>query len=227
MNGTNPDVDDFIAHSSTWQAELRVARSIVLGCGLVEEFKWRQPCYTFRGKNVVILSGFKDHFGLGFFKGSLLDDPDEHLVVPGPNSRSSRLLRFSAANEISEAKPMIVSFIKAAVEVERAGREVASTPITDYDVPEELRTKMVNDPAFKEAFDTLTPGRQKGYLLYFSQAKQTATRSARIERFTPRILAGYGKTTVFVACQSGNRTATAPIKTHDYPGPSANLPASG
>ena len=192
MSQTNPKVDHYLQHVDAWRAELQKLRAILLGCALVEEFKWRQPCYTFQKSNVAILSGFKEYCALGFFKGALLTDPHNLLVAPGANSQSSRLLKFTSVQEVADVEEVIRAYVAEAVAVEKAGLKVALKPKSDYPIPAELQHKFDDDPAFEAAFAALTPGRQKGYLLHFAGAKQSKSRAARIERYAPRIFDGKG-----------------------------------
>ena len=175
----------------TWQDELRLLREIVLECGLVEELKWQQPCYTLEGKNILIVSAFKEYAALNFFKGSLLKDPHNLLVQPG-NSTAGRQIRFTDVDEIRELRSVLKEYILDAMEVERSGKTVPSKKVSDLEVPAELEHVMDTDDAFRVAFEALTPGRQKAYILHFAGAKQAATREARIERYRDRILDGKG-----------------------------------
>jgi len=192
MSSTNLKVDEHLNKAKRWQAELKQLRAIVLECQLTEEWKWRQPCYTFQGSNILIVSGFKEYCSLNFFKGSLLKDPHDLLVAPGENSQASRLIKFISVQEIAEMEESLKAYIHNAIEVEKSGLKVKLKPTSEYAVPEELTNKFHEDPAFKAAFEALTPGRQKGYLLHFSGAKQSKSRVARIERFTERIFDGKG-----------------------------------
>jgi uncharacterized protein YdeI (YjbR/CyaY-like superfamily) len=192
MGGTNPKVDEFISKSPKWQEELERLRSIVLASGLTEELKWRQPCYSFQGSNIAILGGFKEYCALSFFKGALLKDPQSVLDAPGENTQSARLIRFTSVEEVAAMEPIVKAYIEEAIEVETAGLKVDFKETSEYSMPEELRTKFGENPAFKAAFEALTPGRQRGYLLHFSQPKQSKTREARIEKNIQRILDGKG-----------------------------------
>jgi uncharacterized protein YdeI (YjbR/CyaY-like superfamily) len=187
-----PTVDDFFAKAKKWQDEMNVLRTIVRASGLTEELKWYQPCYTYEGNNVVIISGFKDYCLLGFFKGALLKDPKGLLTRPGQHTQSGRQLRFTTTAEINKLKPLIKAYLQEAIEVEKAGSKVAYKKTDAYAVPEELQRKMKAVPAFQKAFHALTPGRQRGYLLYFAAAKQSKTREDRIEKHMPRIFEGKG-----------------------------------
>jgi uncharacterized protein YdeI (YjbR/CyaY-like superfamily) len=185
-------LDRYFRHTRAWRAEKQRLREILLDFPLSEELKWRQPCYTFQGANVVILGGFKHTCDLGFFKGALLDNPQGLLVPPGPHSQASRQLRFRSVEEIEEKEPMIRATLENAIEVERVGMRVDFNQKHDLVLVEELLAKMESDPQFRAAFGALTPGRQRGYNLFFGAAKQSKTRAARIEKHAARILEGKG-----------------------------------
>ena len=202
----NPQVDAYLADGcgrcdlyatadckvNNWRKELTFLRQILLECGLTEDLKWKQPCYTFKNKNVVLLTAFKNYAALGFFKGALLSDTGKVLIRPGENSRAVRQLRFTDAQDIMARETLIKKYVFEAVEVEKAGRQIKMGKASELDVPEELQQKFEKMPALKTAFTSLTPGRQRGYLLYFAQAKKSKTRESRIEKYIPRILAGKG-----------------------------------
>ena len=175
----------------TWPEELRLLRKIVLDCGLNEELKWSVPCYTYRKSNVLILSAFKEFSALSFFKGALLRDTHGLLKAPGKNSQASRRIHFTSPAEITEMEAIVKTYIQEAVELEKAGRKVVFKQNPEP-VPEELVRVLDNNPEFRQAFDTLTPGRQRGYILYFSAPKQSVTRTRRIEKFMPKIMEGKG-----------------------------------
>lgn len=181
----------FFTRLKAWQEELAALRTILLDSGLREEFKWRSPVYTADGGNVAIIWGFKDHAALGFFKGVLLKDPAGILVAPGANSRSSRVVKFRGVGEIAVKDAVLRDYIREAMEIEKAGQKV-DLPKHDLPHPEELIGKLDADPAYREAFEALTPGRRRGYLLHFSEPKKPETRLARIEKAAPRIFAGKG-----------------------------------
>ena len=189
---TTPRLDRYFLHTRTWRAEKQRLRAILLDFPLTEELKWRQPCYMFQGANVVILGGFKHTCDLGFFKGALLDNPHGLLIPPGPHSQASRQLRFRNVGEIEEKEPIIRATIENAIEVERAGLKVDFRQKNELVLVEELLAKMEADPEFRAAFEALTPGRQRGYNLFFGAAKQSKTRAARIEKHAARILEGKG-----------------------------------
>lgn len=206
MNRMNPKIDTYLAVGCgrcplgntpeckvhNWTDELPLLREIVLDCGLIEELKWSVPCYTFEGNNVVIVSAFKDYCSISFFKGVLLKDTNKILSKQGENSQSGRLLKFTNVQQIIELRSVIKQYIHEAIEVEKSGLKVDFKDVSEYAIPEELENKFVENESFRNAFFTLTPGRQKGYLLHFSQPKQSATRSARIEKFMPQIFKGKG-----------------------------------
>ena len=185
-------LDRYFQHTKDWRAEKQRLREILLDFPLTEELKWRQPCYTFQGANVVILGGFRQTCDLGFFKGSLLDNPHGLLIPPGPHSQASRQLRFTSVQEIEEKEPIIRATLQNAIEVERAGLKVDFREKSELVFADELLAKMGASPDFKAAFEALTPGRQRGYNLFFSAAKQSKTRAARIEKHAARILEGKG-----------------------------------
>ncbi|HRK81002.1 MAG TPA: YdeI/OmpD-associated family protein [Saprospiraceae bacterium] len=174
----------------TWQQELTELRRIVLECGLDEECKWGVPCYTFQGKNIIMVSALKDGAIISFFKGSLLQDEPGLLSFAGENSQVAKIARFTRAEEILKVEELLKTYIFEAVEVEKAGLKVQKS--TAPELPKELLRKFGEMPAFREAFEALTPGRQRGYLLHFSQPKQSATRTTRIEKCLPKIFAGKG-----------------------------------
>jgi len=192
MNKLNPKVDEYLNKARKWQAELEQLRTLLLGCGLTEDFKWRNPCYTSENKNIVIIGELKDCCTLNFFKGALLKDPGGILSKPGENSRAARVIRFTSVQEIDELDSVLKSYIAEAVEVEKAGLKVDLEQDRELEIPEEFQQKLDDSPDLQEAFEALTPGRQRAYLLYFSGAKQSRTRASRVEQHTERILAGKG-----------------------------------
>ncbi|MDH5546948.1 MAG: YdeI/OmpD-associated family protein [Gammaproteobacteria bacterium] len=201
----NPNVDKFLAEGcgrcslwktpeckvNTWQAELVVLRNILLDSGLNEEVKWSQPCYTLDKKNIILLSAFKDYCALNFFKGSLLKDTHKLLVKPGENSQAARQLRFTNKKDITKSKAIIKDYIQQAISIEKAGKRVEFKKEAEP-IPTELKQTFKQHPDFKHAFESLTPGRQRGYILYFSAAKQSQTRTNRIEKLIPKIMQGKG-----------------------------------
>ena len=192
MNRMNPKVDGFLRKAKKWQEELKALRRIILDCQLDEEVKWRHPCYTFQGKNIVLINGFKEYCALLFMKGVLLKDANSILVAPGQNTQSGRLVRFTDVREIVEMEPTLKAYIHEAIEAEKSGLKVRLKKTAEFKIPEEFKKKLDEIPALKTAFDALTPGRQRGYLLYFSGAKQSKTRESRVEKCVQQILKGKG-----------------------------------
>ncbi len=188
----NPKVDGFLRRAKKWQDELKELRRIILDCQLTEEVKWRVPCYTFQKKNVVLINGFKEYCALMFVKGVLLKDAQGILVRPGENTQAGRLIRFTSVREIAEMEPILKAYLHEAMEVEKSGLQVRRKKTTDFKIPGEFRKKLDEMPALKTAFDALTPGRQRAYLLYFSTAKQSKTRESRVERYMRQIVKGKG-----------------------------------
>lgn len=188
----NADVEKFIDGSKNWKEEMLLLQNLLHQCDLKEQLKWKHPCYTVDGKNVVILSPFKDYVSLSFFKGSLMKDPEKVLVAPGENSQSTRQYKFQSLTEIEQAAPVILKYLDEAIQIERSGKKVELKAVDKYDIPEELLEKFNEDVAYKKAFNALTPGRQKGYLLHFSQAKQSSTRKSRILDSENRVMKGKG-----------------------------------
>jgi uncharacterized protein YdeI (YjbR/CyaY-like superfamily) len=175
-----------------WQEELGLLREIMLKSDLLEEIKWSVPCYTFDGKNIAIVAAFKEYCSLSFFKGAGLIDPDGILEKAGENSQASRLIRFTSANQIKKRRSSIVALVQAAIELERFGYKAPSVHPSQMDWPDELLDAFERDSRLREAFEALTPGRQRGYLLFFAAAKQSKTRIDRIEKYRERILSGLG-----------------------------------
>ncbi|MBL7776807.1 MAG: YdeI/OmpD-associated family protein [Chitinophagales bacterium] len=175
-----------------WEKELRVLRNAVLETGLVEELKWGVACYTHQKKNILILSAFKNYCSVSFFKGALLQDEHGILTKQGENSEAGRLIKFTNLKEVEKLLPLLKPYIYEAIEVEKSGAKVVSKKIEDYPQPDELKAIFKTNPALKKAFQALTPGRQRGYLLHFSQAKQSSTRTSRIEKCIPKIMKGLG-----------------------------------
>lgn len=186
------NVSEFISKQEKWSHELQLLREIVLSCGLEETFKWRAPCYTFKGKNVVILGAFKDFCCLSFFKGVLLKDTEGILKQQGENTQSGRIVPFTDTAEIHRLKPVLKAYVFEAVEFEKSGQKVEFNTPDELELPDELEVAFQQDAEFQNAFQGLTPGRQKGYLLFFSGAKQSATRTSRIEKYRWRIFDGKG-----------------------------------
>ncbi len=186
----NPEVDAYVARSEKWPLEMAALRPTLLGCGLTEAIKWGKPCYGHEGKNIVIIQEMNDFLALMFFKGSLLTDPEQVLKEQGPNSRSARRIEFTSVEDVARLADTVEAYVAEAIEVERAGLEVGPAP--ELVLVEELRNRLDQDPALEAAFESLTPGRQREYNLYFSDAKQAATRQARIEKYADKILDGRG-----------------------------------
>jgi uncharacterized protein YdeI (YjbR/CyaY-like superfamily) len=186
------EVDLFLSRAERWSKEMAKLRAIALDCELTEELKWGKPCYTFQGSNVVIIQGFKEYCALLFCKGALLKDAKSILIQQTPNVQAARQLRFTNVRAIVEIAPIIKAYIWEAIAAEKAGIEVPYKKTSEFQMPEELKDKLAEIPALKTAFASLTPGRQRGYLLYFCAAKQAKTRESRVEKCIPRILRGKG-----------------------------------
>ena len=188
----NPVVTKVHGQEKRWAAEYTALRQLCLASGLNEELKWGQACYDLKGGKVVLIHGFKDYCALLFMKGALLKDPNGILVQQTKNVQAARQIRFSSLADINRQKGAIKAYISEAIDVEKSGAKVALKGVAQFDVPEEFLKRMDDDPELAEAFHALTPGRQKGYLLYFAGAKQSTTRAARVEKHAPRILRGLG-----------------------------------
>lgn len=188
----NPKVDFYFNKADTWQKELEQLRTIVLDCGLTEELKWGVPCYAFNKSNIVLIHTFKTYCALLFMKGALLNDTYNILVQQTEHVQAARQVRFTNLAEIVEKASILKAYIHEAIEVEKAGLKVNFKKTDEFDVPEEFENKLAEFPALKAAFKSLTPGRQRGYLLHFSSAKQAKTRISRIEKYIPTILSGKG-----------------------------------
>lgn len=186
----NPKVDDFLSKAKKWQEEYEKLRNIILDCELTEDFKWMHPCYTFEKKNIVLIHGFKEYCALLFHKGALLKDPHGILIQQTENVQAARQIRFTNVQEIVEMETILKDYIFEAIEVEKAGLEVKKN--TEFIIPEEFQIKLDEIPSLKTAFDALTPGRQRAYILYFSAPKQSKTRESRVEKCMPQILGGKG-----------------------------------
>jgi uncharacterized protein YdeI (YjbR/CyaY-like superfamily) len=188
----SPKVDSFLARQKHWRAELEKLRQIILSTGLDEDLKWGQPCYSLDGKNVVLMHGFKDYCAVLFHKGSLLKDPRHVLIQQTKNVQAARQIRFTSLAEVKKLAPVVKAYVKQAIENEKKGLRVPLKKTEELEMPDELRRRLADDQALKDAFGSLTPGRQRGYILYFGGAKQAATREARIEKYAPKILEGMG-----------------------------------
>ena len=192
MNRMNSKVDFYFNKAKKWQEEFEKLRMIILDCGLTEELKWGVPCYTFEKRNIVLIHGFKEYCALLFFKGALLNDPKDILIQQTKNVQAARQIRFTSVREIVKMKPILKAYIHEAIEVEKAGLKVNLKNTTEFIIPEEFQDKLDEIPSLKTAFDALTPGRQKAYVLYFSAPKQSKTREARVGKCMQQILNGKG-----------------------------------
>jgi uncharacterized protein YdeI (YjbR/CyaY-like superfamily) len=190
MSSTDAKVDAFVARAKAWQGEIQKLRSILLDCGLDEDLKWGKPCFMFEGTNVAIIQPFKEHCSLMFFKGALLEDPHGLLRSQGENTQSAMRLEFTSEAQIK--KSILAPYVKQAIGVEKAGLSVDFKAKRELELPEELNQILKKDRKLAKAFESLTPGRQRGYVLHFSGAKRSETRTARIEKCIPKILAGQG-----------------------------------
>jgi uncharacterized protein YdeI (YjbR/CyaY-like superfamily) len=188
----NPNVDWYFTKNKRWGEEIENLRSIILSCDLAEELKWGVPCYQFNEKNVVLIHVFKDYCALLFHKGVLLKDPKKILIQQTENVQAARQLRFSNIKEIDALKTTIKAYVKEAIAIEKAGTKVPMKKTTEFNMPAEFKKALAQDAALKKAFNALTPGRQRGYLLYFSSAKQAKTREDRIEKYYDAIMKGKG-----------------------------------
>jgi uncharacterized protein YdeI (YjbR/CyaY-like superfamily) len=191
-SGMNPDVDWYFSKAKKWREESEKLRTIVLDCGLTEELKWGKPCYTFQESNIVLIHGFKEYCALLFFKGALLKDVKGILVQQTENVQAARQIRFANVREIRAMETTLKAYIKEAIEVEKAGLKVNLKKVSEFKIPEEFQNKLDEIPALKSAFDALTPGRRRGYILYFSAPKQSKTRESRVEKCMQQILNGKG-----------------------------------
>jgi uncharacterized protein YdeI (YjbR/CyaY-like superfamily) len=192
MSNINPKADFFFTKGTKWQQELEKLRMITLDMSLTEELKWGCPCYTYNGNNIVLIHAFKEYCALLFFKGALMIDPDSILIQQTENVQAARQIRFTNLIEIVEMETIIKNYIRQAIEIEKAGLKVDMKRTADFSVATEFQYKLDHIPALKTAFEALTPGRQKAYLLHFSAPKQAKTREARVEKYTPQILSGKG-----------------------------------
>lgn len=188
----NPKIDAYINHSEKWQKELEILRMIILDCPLNEELKWGVPCYTFQDSNVVLIHVFKEYCAILFIKGSLLKDDHGVLIEQSKNVQAGRQIRFTNVQEIVNMETVLKAYILEAIEIEKAGKKVIFKKTTEYPIPEEFQMKLNENQALKTAFESLTPGRQRGYILYFSAPKQAKTRESRIEKCLPIIFNGKG-----------------------------------
>jgi uncharacterized protein YdeI (YjbR/CyaY-like superfamily) len=187
----NPKVDLVLSKAKKWQKELQKLRTILLGCELTEELKWGKPCYTFQDTNLMMIYGLKESCAIAFFNGALLKDDQGILIKPGPNSQAARWIKFTRLGEVVKMEPVLKAYIRESIGAEKAGLKV-NFKKNPEPIPEELQKKLDEIPALKSAFNALTPGRQRGYILYFSAPKQSKTRESRIEKYIPQILKGKG-----------------------------------
>jgi uncharacterized protein YdeI (YjbR/CyaY-like superfamily) len=194
----NPKIDVYLRSAKKWRKELEKLRTILLACQLTEELKWGKPCYTFQKSNLVIILPLKEYCALLFCKGALLKDAGGILIKPGENTQAARQIRFTNVGEIVEMETILKAYIYEAIEVQKAGLEVIYKKTTDFTIPEELQKKFDEIPALRTAFDALTPGRQRAYILYFSAPKQSKTRESRVEKCMQRILNGKGLNEYFI-----------------------------
>ena len=192
MNSMNPKVDFYFNKAKKWQVEIEKLRTIVLDCNLTEDLKWGCPCYTFNKNNIVLIHTFKEYCALLFFKGVLMKDTKRILIQQTKNVQAGRQIRFSNIREIIEQEKTLKAYIHEAIEIEKAGLKVELKKTSEYDMPEEFQHKLDTINALKKAFESLTPGRQRAYLYYFSQPKQSKTREARVEKYMHQILNGKG-----------------------------------
>jgi len=191
-SGMNPKVDFYFRKAEKWQEEIKKLRMIILDCGLTEELKWGVPCYTFQKSNILLIHVFKEYCALLFFKGALLNDANGILIQQTKNTQAGRQIRFTNVREIVEMETILKAYIYEAIEVEKAGLKVNFKKTTEFIIPKEFQNKLDEIPALKTAFDALTPGRQRAYILYFSAPKQSKTRESRVEKCMQQILNGKG-----------------------------------
>ena len=188
----NPKVDWYFSKNEKWEKEINKLRTIILDCGLTEELKWGSPCYTYGNNNIVLIHVFKEYCAVLFFKGALLNDSNGILIQQTKNVQSARQVRFTNAREVVKLEKILKTYIYEAIEVEKAGLKVKLKKTSDFKIPEEFQKKLDKMVTLKKAFESLTPGRQRGYIFYFSQAKQSKTRESRVEKYIPQILKGKG-----------------------------------
>jgi uncharacterized protein YdeI (YjbR/CyaY-like superfamily) len=188
----NPKIDAFLARQDKWRSEFDKLRTILLGTGLNEELKWGWPCYDVDDKNVALIHGFKEYCAILFTKGALLKDPDGVLIQQTKNVQSARQIRFTSVRDVTKLAKTVKAYVREAIEIERAGKKVKLKKTEDFERPEELESELAANPKLRAAFAALTPGRQRGYIFHFSQAKLAATRAARVKKHVPRILKGLG-----------------------------------
>ena len=187
-----PTVDEWMRSNTKWPKEMKALRAILKEVNLDEDLKWYTPCYSYDGRNIVLINRMKNYCAMAFFKGVLLNDSHGLLSSPGKNSQQVRMIKFTSLEEIQDQRSQILDYVREAIAIEKAGRKVVLKEISDYDVPEELQARLNADPQLKKAFDNLTPGRQRGYYMHIGQAKRTETRASRVEKCAPMIMAGKG-----------------------------------
>lgn len=192
MRISNQKAWQFFEDAKSWKDEYLELRGVILDTGLAENFKWMHPCYTFNGKNVVLIHGFKNYCALLFFKGALIEDTDKLLIRQTENVQAQRQIRFTSIDQINKLKPVIRKYLGEAIQIEKAGKKVEFKKTRDYEIPLEFQNRLDEDAGLKNAFESLTPGRQRAYMFYFSSAKQSKTRVARIKKHLDRILSGKG-----------------------------------
>ncbi|MCQ4088457.1 YdeI family protein [Saccharibacillus sp. JS10] len=188
----HPKVDTFLEKSKQWNTEFVALRDLALQSGATEDLKWGQPCYTIDGHNVFLIHGFKEYCAILFMKGALMTDPQAALIQQTDKVQAARQLRFKDMNEIEEQSAMIAAYLQEAIQIEKSGQKVELKPVQEYAVPIEFQTRLDQDKELQKAFESLTPGRQRAYLIHFTEPKQSKTREARIDKHTPRILSGLG-----------------------------------
>lgn len=187
----NPKIDRLLNHAKIWKEEMKELREVILECGVCEELKWRLPCYTFNGHNIVIIQSFKGYCAVMFFKGALLKDL-KNVLVPLGSSQAARQIRFTSLPEVKKLRSILKSYIKEAIRIEKTGLKVKLKKTEDFKVPAEFQKKLDQLPKLRVAYEALTPGRQRAYLHYFSQAKQSKTREQRVDKYLKQILSGKG-----------------------------------
>lgn len=192
MTDANRDIDAFIEKAARWKEEMRELRCLLLGCDLTEELKWGKPCYCAHGGNIAIMQPFREHLSLMFFKGALLEDPKDILRMQGEDTRAARRIEFTNLEQVKDLDSVVRSYVAEAIQVEKEGLEVPKKKVSEYDVPPEFEARLREDEKYREAFEALTPGRKKSYLLHFSGAKRAETRERRIERCRAKVLDGKG-----------------------------------
>ncbi|WP_089692602.1 YdeI/OmpD-associated family protein [Chryseobacterium culicis] len=188
----NPKVNFFFNEAKQWKKEFEKLRTIALSTELVEDLKWGCPCYTYEGKNIFLIHGFKEYCALLFFKGALMKDPDHILIQQSKNVQAARQIRFTDVKQINDVEQVLRAYMFEAVEIEESGAKVEMKKTKEFEMAEEFQNKLDENPALQKAFKALTPGRQRAYLLHFSSAKQSKTREARIEKCIPQIMEGIG-----------------------------------